>query len=208
MEKTASSIPACRSPSSANLAGTVAMVKSRGSTASISSQVIGVDTVGSIYKYYFEHREMPPEDQIHQYLIDGIGEDFMPSCVWWDYIDGIVTIDDKTAYRATLDLATQESIFVGSSSGAAAAGARQIAESAGGLFGLRIPGMTRPATSPAAAMAPFMVAPPPPPATPAPPREAAAKKAPARKSPAKKAPPRKAAAKKAPARKKPSAKRS
>ena len=62
----------------------------------------------------------------------------------------------------------------------------QIAESAGGLFGLRIPGMTRPATSPAAAMAPFMVAPPPPAATP-PPR-AAAKKAAAKKAPAKKAP--------------------
>lgn len=92
-------------------------------------QVIGVDTVGSIYKYYSEHREMPPADQIHQYLIDGIGEDFMPTCVWWDYIDGFVTIDDKTAYRATLDLARQESIFVGSSGGAAAAGARQIAES-------------------------------------------------------------------------------
>jgi len=85
----------------------------------------------------------------------------------------------------------------------------QIAESAGGLFGLRIPGMTRPATSPAAAMAPFMVAPPPPPAeTPAPPREAAAKKPPAKKSPAKRAPPRKAAAKKAPARKKAATKRS
>ena len=86
----------------------------------------------------------------------------------------------------------------------------QIAESAGGLFGLRIPGMTRPATSPAAAMAPFMVAPPPP-ATPAPPRKAAATKAPANKAPAKKAPakkaPRKAAAK-APARKKSAAKRS
>ncbi|HSN87822.1 MAG TPA: pyridoxal-phosphate dependent enzyme, partial [Thermoanaerobaculia bacterium] len=92
-------------------------------------QVIGVDTVGSIYKYYSEHREMPPADQIHQYLIDGIGEDFMPPCVWWDYIDGFVTIDDKTAYRATMDLARQESIFVGSSGGAAAAGARQVAES-------------------------------------------------------------------------------
>jgi cystathionine beta-synthase len=91
-------------------------------------QVIGVDTVGSVYEYYFEHRELPPADQIHQYLIDGIGEDFLPSCVWWDYIDGIITIDDKTAYRATLDLAKQESIFVGSSSGAAAAAARQVAQ--------------------------------------------------------------------------------
>jgi len=94
-------------------------------------QVIGVDTVGSVYKYYFEHRELPPQDQIHQYLIDGIGEDFMPGCVWWDYIDGIVTIDDKTAYQATLDLARKESIFTGSSGGAAAAGARQVAEGLG-----------------------------------------------------------------------------
>jgi cystathionine beta-synthase len=94
-------------------------------------QVIGVDTVGSVYKYYFEHRELPPEDQIHQYLIDGIGEDFMPSCVWWDYIDGIVTIDDKTAYRATMELARKESIFTGSSGGAAVAGARQVAQGLG-----------------------------------------------------------------------------
>ena len=92
-------------------------------------QVIGVDTVGSVYEYYFEHRELPPAEQIHQYLIDGIGEDFMPTCVWWDYIDGIVTIDDKTAYQATIELARKESIFTGSSGGAAVAGARQIARS-------------------------------------------------------------------------------
>ena len=92
-------------------------------------QVIGVDTVGSVYAYYFEHRELPPEEQIHQYLIDGIGEDFMPTAVWWDYIDGIITIDDKTAYQATLELAKKESIFTGSSGGAAVAAARQIARS-------------------------------------------------------------------------------
>jgi cystathionine beta-synthase len=94
-------------------------------------QVIGVDTVGSVYKYYFEHRELPPADQIHQYLIDGIGEDFLPTCVWWDYIDGIVSVDDKSAYRATMDLARKESIFVGSSSGAAAAGAVEVAKGLG-----------------------------------------------------------------------------
>ena len=94
-------------------------------------QVIGIDTVGSVYEYYFEHRELPPAEQIHQYLIDGIGEDFLPTCVWWDYIDGIVTIDDKTAYAAVLELARKESVFVGSSGGAAAAGARRIAERAG-----------------------------------------------------------------------------
>ena len=93
--------------------------------------VVGVDTVGSVYAYYHQHRQLPPAEQIHQYLIDGIGEDFMPSAVWWDYIDEIVTIDDKTAYRATMELARRESIFTGSSGGAAIAGARQVAERLG-----------------------------------------------------------------------------
>jgi len=91
-------------------------------------RVVGIDTVGSIYAHYFEHRDLPPEEQIHQYLIDGIGEDFMPHTVLWDYIDEIVTIDDKTAYAATMELAHVEAIFTGSSGGAAAAGARVVAE--------------------------------------------------------------------------------
>jgi cystathionine beta-synthase len=91
-------------------------------------RVIGIDTVGSVYVYYRQHGELPPADQIHQYLIDGIGEDFMPACVWWDYIDEMVAVDDKSAYRATMELARKESIFTGSSGGAAAAGARRIAQ--------------------------------------------------------------------------------
>ncbi len=94
-------------------------------------RVVGVDTVGSVYAYYFEHRELPPAEQIHQYLIDGIGEDFMPSTVWWDTIDEIVTVDDNTAYKATMELAKKESVFTGSSGGAAAAGARQVAQRLG-----------------------------------------------------------------------------
>jgi cystathionine beta-synthase len=94
-------------------------------------RVVGIDTVGSVYEYYREHGELPPADQIHQYLIDGIGEDFLPETVWWDYIDEIVTVDDRTAYAATMELAKKEGIFTGSSGGAAAAGARQVAESLG-----------------------------------------------------------------------------
>lgn len=90
---------------------------------------IAVDTVGSVYAYYKRHGQLPPAELIHQYLIDGIGEDFMPGTVWWDYIDEVVTVDDKTAYAATLELARKEAIFGGSSSGAAAAGARQVAAS-------------------------------------------------------------------------------
>jgi len=91
-------------------------------------RVIGVDAVGSVYEYYHEHGELPPQEQIHQYLTDGIGEDFMPATVWWDYIDDVITIDDDTAYRAVFEMAQKEAIFAGSSSGAAVAAARQVAQ--------------------------------------------------------------------------------
>jgi len=94
-------------------------------------RVVGVDTVGSIYAYYFEHRELPPADQIHQYAIDGIGEDFMPETMWWDTIDEVLTVDDRSAYRAVLELARKEAIFTGSSGGAAVVGARRVAEREG-----------------------------------------------------------------------------
>lgn len=90
-------------------------------------RVIGVDPVGSIYGYYKKHGEMPPAEQIHQYLIDGIGEDFLPTSIWLEYVDDVITIDDKTAYRTVYELARKEAIFVGSSAAAAAAAARQVA---------------------------------------------------------------------------------
>jgi cystathionine beta-synthase len=90
-------------------------------------RVIGIDTVGSVYRHYKEHGAMPPAEEIRPYLIDGIGEDFMPATVWWDQIDEVHTVDDRTAYRATMELARREAIFAGSSSGAAAAGARRVA---------------------------------------------------------------------------------
>lgn len=91
-------------------------------------RVIGVDTVGSVYKHYREHGELPPAEHIHQYLVDGIGEDFLPETVWWDYIDEVRTVDDVTSYRATMELARKEAVFAGSSAGAAAAAGRQVAQ--------------------------------------------------------------------------------
>ena len=90
-------------------------------------RVVGIDAVGSVYAYLKEHGELPPPEQIHQYLIDGIGEDFLPGSVWLDTIDEVITIDDRTAYRTVLELARTEAIFTGTSGAAAAAGARQVA---------------------------------------------------------------------------------
>jgi cystathionine beta-synthase len=46
-------------------------------------------------------------------------------------IDEIVQVDDHTAYRAVFELARKESIFTGSSGGAAAVGARRVARELG-----------------------------------------------------------------------------
>jgi cystathionine beta-synthase len=91
-------------------------------------RVIGVDPVGSVYGYYKEHGVLPPEEQIHQYLIDGIGEDILPDSVWMDTIDEVVKVDDKAAYDAVFELASKEAIFTGTSGAAAAVGARRVAE--------------------------------------------------------------------------------
>jgi cystathionine beta-synthase len=91
--------------------------------------MIGVDPIGSVLTYYHQHRELPPPEKIHQYLVDGVGEDFVPASVWWDYIDDMIKIDDHTAYRALFELCRKEAIFTGSSGGLAVAGARQVAQS-------------------------------------------------------------------------------
>lgn len=88
-------------------------------------RTIGVDTVGSVIKGYFETGKI---GESHQYLIDGIGEDFIPGNIKFEYIDEVITIPDKEAYVITMKLAREEGIFTGSSGGAAVAGAAKVAE--------------------------------------------------------------------------------
>lgn len=78
-------------------------------------KVIGVDTEGSLYEDYFKHRET----EIHSYLIEGIGEDFIPPIVNFKEIDDIITVSDKDAFATARELVKKEGIFSGSSAGAA-----------------------------------------------------------------------------------------
>jgi cystathionine beta-synthase len=86
-------------------------------------KVIGVDTEGSIYKHYFENTKGP----IHSYLIEGIGEDFIPETVDFSVIDKVISVSDRDAFSTARKLVKKDAIFVGSSSGAALHGALQIA---------------------------------------------------------------------------------
>lgn len=90
-------------------------------------RVIGVDPEGSVYRHFNETGQVLPLDEQQSYLIDGIGQSYIPKSAWMDLIDDVVTVDDRAAYRAVFELCRKEAIFAGSSGGAAVHAARDLA---------------------------------------------------------------------------------
>ncbi len=86
--------------------------------------IIGVDSVGSIFKSYFE-TGIFDKRHIAPYLTEGIGEDIIPANVDFDLIDDIIQCPDREAFVTTRKLARREGLFVGGSCGAAVWGAQQ-----------------------------------------------------------------------------------
>jgi cystathionine beta-synthase len=83
-------------------------------------QIVGVDPEGSILADYFKTGKMVPAKS---YVIEGIGEDFIPQNYDFSTIDDIVTVGDKESFIMTRRLLKQEGIYAGGSSGAAVLGA-------------------------------------------------------------------------------------
>lgn len=77
-------------------------------------KIIGADPLGSIFKRYKE-----TGDLIHgsPYLVEGIGQDCLPSNVHFQYIDKIINISDKESFAAARRLTKEEGIFCGGSTG-------------------------------------------------------------------------------------------
>ncbi len=88
-------------------------------------RVVGVDPEGSILSSLFAGAE----GEARSYRIEGIGEDFLPKTLDMSVIDSFVTVSDREALLMTRRLAKEEGIVAGTSSGAAAHGALQVAKS-------------------------------------------------------------------------------
>ena len=75
-------------------------------------KVIGSDPEGSIYS-------APSKEDVHQYDIEGVGEDFYPKAFDRNITDDIVRVSDAEAFEMTRRLAGEEGLLVGGSSGMA-----------------------------------------------------------------------------------------
>jgi len=83
-----------------------------------SIQVIGADPEGSIYS----------GDSPKPWLVEGIGEDFIPKTFNRQVVDEVVRVSDKESFAAGRRLARLEGILAGGSSGTALATARKYAQ--------------------------------------------------------------------------------
>jgi cystathionine beta-synthase len=93
-----------------------------------STQIVGVDPVGSLYYDFVKSGRVTKP---FTYKVEGIGEDFFPSTMNLKIIDEIVRVDDKECFLMTRDLVRLEGLYVGGSGGAAVAGAIKYAQMTG-----------------------------------------------------------------------------
>ncbi len=88
-------------------------------------KIIGVDCEGSIIAHYAKTGEMC---EAKPYVLEGVGEDFIPKNYDFKQIDDFVVVGDKESFLMTRRLLKDEGIFAGGSAGAAICGAIQYAK--------------------------------------------------------------------------------
>lgn len=83
-------------------------------------EIVGADPEGSIYT-------QGPDGDIHQYLVEGVGEDFYPQTVELDVIDRFIEVSDAESFAMARRLARVEGVLTGGSGGLAVEAAVRVA---------------------------------------------------------------------------------
>lgn len=106
-------------------------------------KMVGVDPVGSLFAdFFWEYKEkgevsqeiydkLKSSSMISAYKVEGIGEDFMPKILDFDYVDEMIKVSDRDSFLNARRLAREEALFVGGSSGTALFGALQLGKRLG-----------------------------------------------------------------------------
>ena len=88
-------------------------------------KIVGIDCEGSIVAHYAKTGEM---GQAYSYVLEGVGEDFIPENYDFPNIDDWIIIGDKESFLMTRRLLKEEGIYAGGSAGAAIVGAIKYAK--------------------------------------------------------------------------------
>ncbi|HET9982484.1 MAG TPA: pyridoxal-phosphate dependent enzyme [Longimicrobiales bacterium] len=88
-------------------------------------RVIAGDPVGSIYAGHFRSGD---KGGSQPYKVEGIGNDKLPSTLWFDVLDDVQPVTDRAAFHMARRLTREEGLFVGGSSGLIAHVAVQLAQ--------------------------------------------------------------------------------
>lgn len=96
-------------------------------------EIVGADPEGSIYT-------KGPDGDLHQYQVEGVGEDFYPETVDLDVIDRFIEVTDRESFAMARRLARVEGLLTGGSGGLAVhAAARVASEDEGRMVVVIIP---------------------------------------------------------------------
>jgi cystathionine beta-synthase len=82
-------------------------------------KIIGVEPIGSVYRAY---HELGVVEEASKFNIEGIGKNFIPGVIDFNYIDDVIQVSDKESIEMVQNLMTDEGILAGGSGGAALAG--------------------------------------------------------------------------------------
>jgi len=88
-------------------------------------KVWAIDTYGSLLKKWFDTGEIDMKE-VHPYISEGFGEDFVPENYDRTVIDHFEKVTDKDGAVMARRIAKEEGIFVGYSAGSVIAGLRQM----------------------------------------------------------------------------------
>ncbi len=105
--------------------GTISGVSAFLKTKMPQLKTVGIDIEGSIIAHYHRTGEIIPAQP---YVLEGLGEDFLPENIHFDVIDDFEIVKDEESFQMTRQLLKQEGIYCGGSCGAAVLGAIRHAE--------------------------------------------------------------------------------